>query len=97
MIAKFELSAYGVEEMNKQEMIEIDGGVIPGIVWLVVEVVGVVSSCIATYYTLKAFYDQDTGAIREITPEIKVFENMCADSVKIDSKGNMIIYNPKWH
>lgn len=46
MVAKFELSAYGVEEMNKQEMIEVDGGIIPAVVWLIIEVVSVVGTCV---------------------------------------------------
>lgn len=42
MFAKFELSAYGVEEMNKQEMIEVDGGSLFawGVIGLIVLIVG---------------------------------------------------------
>lgn len=83
--------------MNKQEMIEVDGGIIPAVVWLIIEVVSVVGTCVGTYYAARAFYNQETGAVEYSTKEYRLFNNMCADSVKIDSKGNMIFYNPEWH
>ena len=54
MDKQFELSAYGVEEMNEKEMIVVDGGIIPGVVWAII---GAVSGAISAYYAVRAYYD----------------------------------------
>lgn len=54
-MGKFELSAYGVEEMNEQEMLYINGGVILttslviGIIGLIIGVIGAVAGVVSAY------------------------------------------------
>jgi lactobin A/cerein 7B family class IIb bacteriocin len=40
MTKKFELSAYGVEEMNQKELVDVEGGSIVGVVLLIILGVG---------------------------------------------------------
>jgi len=42
-----DLNNYGVQEMNAMEMREVDGGIIPLFVWVVVAIIAVVGTAVA--------------------------------------------------
>lgn len=84
MVAKFELSAYGVEEMNKQEMIEVDGGNPAAILWKVVEVLAGIATIIGLCLECTSYNGKMYQKGEMIIPE--------ADSIKIHPDGTITIF-----
>ena len=68
---QFELSTYGVEEMNKQELIEVDGGVAPIVVWVLKVLVSAAIGGVATYLASRALYETENETLGPETRELK--------------------------
>lgn len=90
MTTQFELSAYGVEEMDKKEMIEVDGGVAP-LVWLIIGAVGSLGSVVGAVYATLGYYDSEKNQTIS-THKFAQITIHDADSVKVFPDGSMYIY-----
>lgn len=86
MDTQFELSAYGVEEMNEEEIFVINGGV---------AVLAIVSVCVAVaglVWAVYAHYDGQKVYATKMAPQ--PYMMIRADSIKEAADGTRIIYNP---
>lgn len=103
MVKQFELSTYGMEELNRQELREINGGTefLPPVwVWIIMEAIGLTAAGITIYQAARAGLRNDGT----VGPTLRMYETVTKEyGVKrYDSSGkeyytadSVIIYQYK--
>ena len=86
MDKQFELSAYGVEELNEEEIFLINGGV------AVLAIVGVCVAVAGLVWAVYAHYDGQKVIATKMAPQ--PYMVIRADSIKEAADVTRIIYNP---